>query len=75
MFGGPGTGKSYLTNAIYHAAEEYSLYVGCCATTGIAATNMPEGRTIHNVLGISPMTKFWNWAEPPSKLALYNKIF
>lgn len=51
VFGGPGTGKSFLTNAICKEAKERDLHDGCCATTGIAVTNLPEVRTIHNFGG------------------------
>lgn len=65
VFGGPGTGESFLTNGICKVAKKRDLYVGCCAATGIAATNMPEGRTIHNSLGISNAGNFWNWNDLP----------
>ena len=57
VHGGPGTGKSFLTHCIVQAAEEMGFTVACMAPTGIATKTLPNGRTIHNYLGINPMAK------------------
>ena len=51
VHGGPGTGKSYLTSCIYQKALEMGYFISCMAPTGIAASNLPNGRTIHNQFG------------------------
>ena len=52
LHGGPGTGKTYLSNAIVQAAQRAGYAVSCIAPTGIAAAGLPAGRTVHNFLGI-----------------------
>ena len=59
VHGGPGTGKSFLCNMIVEAAQTSGYAVRCIAPTGIAAANLPTGRTIHNFLSIS----FQDWDE------------
>lgn len=53
LHGGPGTGKSFLAKCIKELANESHFTIGCLAPTGIAASNLPNGRTIHNFCGIS----------------------
>jgi hypothetical protein len=48
VHGGPGTGKSFLIGSILQAALDVNLTVACIAPTGIAASKLPNGRTIHN---------------------------
>ncbi|MCF6246223.1 MAG: exodeoxyribonuclease V subunit alpha [Desulfobacula sp.] len=55
--GGPGTGKTFVTNAIKQAcllmAKQQgmpALNIICTAPTGKAASKMEEGRTIHSIL-------------------------
>lgn len=48
VHGGPGTGKSFLTRCINNAAQDMEYSIMCVAFTGIAAANLPNGRTIHN---------------------------
>ena len=67
--GGAGVGKSYLTHKIFEKAKEYGLHVGCCACMGKAAILMPEGRTIHNFLGLKCHKKdnlLYNWENVPN---------
>jgi hypothetical protein len=52
LHGGPGTGKSFLAKCIKELANESHFTIGCLAPTGIAASNLPDGRTIHNFCGI-----------------------
>ena len=53
VHGGPGTGKSFLTSCINKAAQNIGYTISCIAFTGIAASNLPNGRTIHNQLNFS----------------------
>ena len=62
---GPGTGKSYLTRSLVQTAESRGLTVLCMAPTGIAAGNMPNGRTIHSSLSIPCMAKGNAWLPLP----------
>ena len=48
VHGGPGTGKSFLTRCINNAAQDMEYSIMCVAFTGIAAANLPNGRTIQN---------------------------
>ncbi|CAF4341595.1 unnamed protein product [Rotaria sp. Silwood2] len=46
---GPGaTGKTYLYNTLYHLFIGQGIYVMTVAWTGIAASLLPEGRTVHS---------------------------
>lgn len=49
---------------MYDEAQKTNLEIACFATTRIAATILPFGRTIYNFLGISPRgKKFSSWEE------------
>ena len=52
LTGEAGTGKSYTLSALHKEAKKRNLCVGMTATTGIAATNIPEGRTLHSFAAI-----------------------
>ena len=46
---GPGgTGKTYLYNTLYHLFMGQGVHVMTVAWTGIAASLLPEGRTVHS---------------------------
>lgn len=50
---GPGgTGKTFLYIAIYFLLRAMGIKVICVASTGIAATLLPGGRTAHSVFGL-----------------------
>ena len=68
VHGGPGTGKTYLSNAIVQAAERAGYAVSCIAPTGIAAANLPAGRTVHNFLGVGLLKahETHKFLDPPS---------
>ncbi len=70
VHGGPGTGKSFLAECIHQAATDLNLEIGCIAPTGIAASSLPNGRTIHNFGGIPPYRKKGKYLEKlnPTKL-------
>jgi len=53
--GGPGTGKTYLVKEIEKVAKELkgvSMPMLFMALTGSAASNLPNGSTIHSALGL-----------------------
>jgi len=50
--GPAGTGKSYLINTIYRNAVSQGFKVTTATTTGISATLIPRGQTMHRVFGI-----------------------
>ena len=50
VHGGPGTGKSYFANTLAQALP--AGRISFAATTGVAATAFPEGRTLHNLLAL-----------------------
>lgn len=52
VHGGPGTGKSHLTQSIKTLSKRMGVGVTCMAYTGVAAGLMPEGNTCHSMLGI-----------------------
>ena len=67
--GAGGYGKTYTYEAICHLARAEKLNLAAIAPTGIAATLLPGGRTVHNRFsldlnmtksGISDGTKDWN---------------
>jgi hypothetical protein len=69
---GPGgTGKTFLLNAIYHLARAYGKKVTNMAFSGIAATSMKKGRTLHNVwkLPLDITSKSYSSIEINSKEA------
>ena len=66
VHGRPGCGKSFLTHKIYEKAKHYGMVIGCCAYTGKAATLMPQGRTIHNFIGLKRTKQnvlLYDWAS------------
>jgi hypothetical protein len=54
LHGGPGTGKTRLADAIVSRMHNHGLQVSCAAPTGVAASLLPGGRTLHNLLGLPP---------------------
>ena len=52
MYGPGGSGKTFLYNTIYHLIEGRNKEVDTMAFTGIAATLLPEGKTVHKTLGL-----------------------
>lgn len=66
VHGGPGTGKSFLAKCINELALEYRFTIGCIAPTGIAASNLPNGRTAHNFCGIPITHRKDTYLEKPS---------
>lgn len=59
LTGGPGTGKTTVTNGIIRALQDKGYTVGCAAPTGKAAERMSEStgmeaKTIHRFLGYKP---------------------
>ena len=53
LTGAAGTGKSYTLNLLHKKAKKALISIGMTATTGMAATNIPNGRTLHSFAGIS----------------------
>lgn len=51
MHAGPGTGKTYLINAISQNLERHGLTLSSCALTGVASENLPVKRTMHSTFG------------------------
>ena len=50
---GPGgSGKTFIYNTLYHLIKGRKLNVNTMAFTGIAATLLPEGKTVHKTLGL-----------------------
>ncbi|KAI9565127.1 hypothetical protein GHT06_008898 [Daphnia sinensis] len=52
VYGGPGTGKSFLAECIQESATAHKFTTACVAPTGIATSNLPNGRTMHNFASI-----------------------
>jgi hypothetical protein len=50
--GAAGTGKTFLYRAIYAELRRLGFDVGCVASSGIAATLLPDGSTAHSHFGI-----------------------
>ena len=52
IHGGPGTGKSFFANILIEKARTITQggKIQCCAPTGIAATLLPGGQTVHSLL-------------------------
>ena len=46
--GAAGTGKTHLYNYLFHRISTHNIGVIACAFTGIAATLLPEGRTLNS---------------------------
>lgn len=70
VHGGPGTGKSFLTKCIDSVARTAGLKIGCMAPTGIAASNLPAGRTIHNFCGFPLIRKMDHYVTKPNNQKL-----
>ena len=51
--GGPGSGKSYLSSALHQRLKENGLDMLCTATTGMAASVLKNGRTMHGLLHLN----------------------
>ena len=64
--GGPGVGKTHMAKAIRNLAVYFGFTVTCMAPTGIAASNLPNGRTIHNACGINPQKDINKFEAPLS---------
>ena len=47
--GGPGTGKTAMIRALVERLQQEQIAVMCTAPTGIAASQLPHGKTIHSV--------------------------
>jgi hypothetical protein len=52
LTGAAGTGKSFLINQVIKKIAKNGVF-RCCAPTGVAATNLPEGFTIHSLFAYS----------------------
>lgn len=47
-----GCGKTYVIRKVINALRAQGRCVGCCAATGLAAQNLDNGKTVHNMFGI-----------------------
>lgn len=70
VHGGPGTGKSFLTSCLMFMAQVIGVSVACLAYTGIAASNLPKGRTLHSFFGFTIEEKINEWSEDLSTNSL-----
>ena len=70
VHGGPGTGKSFLTSCLMQKAQSMGISVACLAYTGIAASNLPKGRTIHSFFSFSVDQNSNVWADDLSTNSL-----
>lgn len=52
IHGGPGVGKSTFARALWHRLKHYDYDMLCCAPTGMAASLLINGKTIHKLLAI-----------------------
>lgn len=64
--GGPGTGKTYVTNTICKMLTDLDLSFALCAPTGKAAKRLSEltghpAKTIHRLLGANPISAQWKY--------------
>jgi hypothetical protein len=53
LLGGPGTGKSFFARVLIEIAASLGAKIVCAAPTGIAASPLPNGSTLHSLFGIS----------------------
>ena len=60
---GPGAGISFVTTAIVNAAATFNMNAVCTAYTGIAASSLPNGRTMHNFLRLGAHTSQDRFAD------------
>ncbi len=56
IHGSPGTGKSYVANLIQKELRENGHHLLSCAPTGVAASCLDMGRTLHNMFMFSVNT-------------------
>ena len=49
--GGPGSGKTFLINAITENLEQYGFSQSSCALTKVASGNLPDKQTMHKTFG------------------------
>ena len=61
--GKPGTGKTKLINDFCEREISAGKKVLLTASTGLAATNLEQGKTIHSVLRWNPNKKIYNYDE------------
>lgn len=52
IHGGPGTGKTRLAEAIVSRILHHGKNVSCAAPTGVAASLLYQGRTLHNLFAL-----------------------
>lgn len=52
LTGAAGTGKSHTLSLLNSKANELGISIGMTATTGMASTNLPGGRTLHSFASI-----------------------
>ena len=57
VHGGPGSGKTFLINAITETLEYYGLSQSSCALTGVASGNLPDKQTMHKTFGFKVRNK------------------
>jgi len=58
---GPGgSGKTFIYTTIYHLAKIQNKRICTMAFTGIAATLLPAGKTVHKTFGL-PVPLFAKW--------------
>lgn len=61
LSGKPGTGKTELLRDIYEEQTEQGKKVLVTASTGLAASNLEDGRTIHSALRWAPRRKKYDF--------------
>lgn len=47
-----GTGKTFVYQALIYELIQAGFNVGVCATTGTASSLLPDGQTMHKMVGI-----------------------
>ena len=57
VHGGPGTGKTFLINAITENLEQHGFTQSSCALTGVASGNLPDRQTMHKTFGFKVRSK------------------
>jgi len=57
LTGAAGTGKTRTLKMLWNLCKKRKVVVGMTATTGIAATNLPQGLTLHSFAGIGKRSK------------------